>query len=52
MVKKLINTATNRIIDAAKTASKKLCKKAAEATGDLIENETAEWWLTSAMTIK
>lgn len=31
---------------------KKLCKKAAEATGDLIENETAEWWLTSAMTIK
>ena len=35
-------TATKKIIDAAKTASKKVVKKTAETTGDLIENKIAD----------
>ena len=37
--KKLIDTATKIGIDAAKTASKRVVKKTAEATGDLIGNK-------------
>ena len=40
--KKLINTATKTGIDAAKTAFKRVVQKAAEATGDLIGNKTAD----------
>ena len=40
--KKLIDTATKRGIDAAKTASEKVVQKTVEATGDLIGNETAD----------
>ena len=40
--KKLIDTATKTGIDAAKTASKRVVQKAAEATGDLIGNKTAD----------
>ena len=40
--KKLIDTATKTGIDAAKTASKRVVQKTAEATGDLIENEIAD----------
>ena len=36
MEKKLMDTATNTGIDAAKTASKRVVQKTAEATGDLI----------------
>ena len=36
--KKLIDTATKTGIDAAKTASKRVVQKTAEATGDLIGN--------------
>ena len=36
--KKLMNTATKTGIDAAKTASKQVVQKTAEATGDLIGN--------------
>ena len=39
--KKLIDTATKTGIDAAKTASKGVVQKTAEATGDLIANKTA-----------
>ena len=39
-VKKLMNTATKTGIDAAKTASKRVVQKTAEATGDLIENNS------------
>ena len=39
--KKLMDTATKARIDAAKTASKWVVQKTAEATGDLIRNETA-----------
>ena len=35
-VKKLIYTATKTILDAAKTASKRVLQKTAEATGNLI----------------
>ena len=38
--KKLMDTATKTGIDAAKTASKRVVQKTAEATGDLIENKT------------
>ena len=41
-VKKLMNTATKKVIGAAKTASKRVVKKTAEATGDLIENKIAD----------
>ena len=34
-----MNTATKTGIDAAKTASKRVVQKAAEATGDLIRNK-------------
>ena len=37
--KKLIDTATKTGIDAAKTASKRVVQKTAEATGDLIGNK-------------
>ena len=37
--KKLIDTATKTGIDAAKTASKRVVQKTAEAKGDLIRNE-------------
>ena len=37
--KKLMNTATKTGIDAAKTASKSVVQKTAEATGDLIGNQ-------------
>ena len=40
--KTLIDTATKTGIDAAKTASKKVVQKTAEATGDLIRNKIAE----------
>ena len=36
--KKLMDTATKTEIDAAKTASKRIVQKTAEATGDLIGN--------------
>ena len=41
MVKKIMDTATKTGIDAAKTASKKVIKKTAEAT-DLIGNKVAD----------
>ena len=40
--KKLMDTATKKEIDAAKTASKRVVQKTAEATGDLIENKTVD----------
>ena len=42
MVKKLMDTATKTGIDAAKTASKGVVQKTAEATGDLIGNKIAD----------
>ena len=42
MEKKLMDTATKTGIDAAKTASKKVVLKTAEATGDLIGNKIAD----------
>ena len=40
--KKLMNTTTKLAIDAAKTASKRVVEKNAEAAGDLIENKIAD----------
>ena len=40
--KKIMNTATKTGIDAAKTTSKRVVQKTAEATGDLIGNEIAD----------
>ena len=40
--KKLMDTATKTGIDAAKTTSKRVVKKTAEATGDLIESKIAD----------
>ena len=40
--KKIIDTATKTRIDVAKTASKKVVWKTAEATGDLIGNKIAD----------
>ena len=40
--KKLMDTATKTGIDAAKTASKRLFQKTAEATGDFIGNKIAD----------
>ena len=40
--KKLMDTATKTGIDAAKTASKRVVQKTAEATGDLIEKKIAD----------
>ena len=40
--KKLMNTATKLAIDAAKTTSKRVVEKNAEAAGDLIENKIAD----------
>ena len=40
--KKLIDTATKTGIDAAKTSSKRVVQKTAEATGDLIGNKIAD----------
>ena len=40
--KKLMDTATKTGIDAAKTTSKRVVKKTAEATGDLIGNKIAD----------
>ena len=40
--KKLMDTATKRGIDAAKTASKRVVQKTAGATGDLIRNKIAD----------
>ena len=40
--KKIIDTATKTGIDAAKTASKRVVQKTAEATGDLIGNKIAD----------
>ena len=40
--KKLMDTATKTRIDAAKTASKRVVQKTAEATGDLIGNKIAD----------
>ena len=39
---KLLDTATKRGIDSAKTASKGVVQKTAEATGDLIGNKIVE----------
>ena len=41
-VKKLMDTATKAGIDAAKTASKRVVQKTAEAAGDLIGNKIAD----------
>ena len=40
--KKLMDTTTKTGIDAAKTASKRVVQKTAEATGDLIGNKIAD----------
>ena len=40
--KKLIDTATKTVIDAAKTASRRVVQKIAEATDDLIGNKKAD----------
>ena len=40
--KKLMNTATKTDIDAAKTSSKRVVQKTAEARGDLIGNKIAD----------
>ena len=40
--KKLMDTATKTGIDAAKTTSKRVVKKTAEAAGDLIESKIAD----------
>ena len=40
--KKLIDTATKTGVDPAKTASKRVVQKTAEATGDLIGNKIAD----------
>ena len=40
--KKLMGTATKTGIDAAKTTSKRIVQKTAEATGDLIGNKIAD----------
>ena len=40
--RKLMDTATKRGIDAAKTASKRVVQKTTEATGDLIRNKIAD----------
>ena len=40
--KKLMDTVTKTEIDAAKTASKRVVQKSAEATGDLIGNKIAD----------
>ena len=40
--KKLIDTSTKTEIDAAKTTSKRVVQKTAEATGDLIGNKIAD----------
>ena len=40
--KKLMDTATKTGIDAAKTTSKRVIQKTAEATGDLIGNKIAD----------
>ena len=40
--KKLMDTATKTWINAAKTASKRVLQKTAEATVDLIENKIAD----------
>ena len=40
--KKLMDTVTKTGIDAAKTASKRVVQKTAEATGDLIGNKMAD----------
>ena len=42
MEKKLMDTTTKTGINAAKTVSKKVVQKTAEATGDLIGNKTAD----------
>ena len=42
MVKKLMDTATKTGIDAAKTTSKRVVQKTAEAAGDLIGNKIAD----------
>ena len=42
MVKKLIDTATKTGIDEAKTSSKRVVQKTAEATGNLIGNKMAD----------
>ena len=41
LVKKLIDTATKTGIDGAKTSSKRVVQKTAEATGNLIGNKMA-----------
>ena len=41
-VKKLMDTATETGIDAAKTASKRIVQKTAEATGDLMGNKVVD----------
>ena len=40
--KNLMDTATKTVIDAAKTASKRVVQKTAEAAGDLIGNKIAD----------
>ena len=42
MGKKIMDTATKAGLDAAKNTSKRVVQKTAEATGDLIENKTAD----------
>ena len=45
---KLVDSAEKSAIDAIKSASKRAIKKAAEATGDLIGNKTADKITTSS----
>ena len=42
MLEKIMDTATKTGIDTAKTASKRVLQKTAEATGDLIRNKLAD----------
>ena len=42
MIKKTLDTAKKTGMDAAKTASKRVIQKNAEANGDLIGNKTAD----------
>ena len=46
MTSKLINTATKAAIDAAKTASKQVVQKTAEATEDMTGNKIADKIIT------
>ena len=50
MVKKIMDTATKTEIDAAKTSSKRVVQKTAEATGNLIRNKIADKIISTGKT--